>query len=94
MEIYSKLSAANCWCLILMFSPGTWTFAVVGSMSFEAAAALNSAKMGLQLDFQADDSARTATTMTDDLTHKIINWASQMLVARPLCHQGRSGMPI
>jgi hypothetical protein len=75
MEICSKSPAADCWCSIVMFSPGSRTLAVIGSMSFAGAAALNSAKMGLQLNVQRSPHT---TPMTDDLTRKIINWASQI----------------
>src|ERR1700748_2755922 len=61
-----------------MFSPGRRMFAGIGSMSFEGAAALYSAKMGLQLNVQCRPLRPHATPMTDDLTRKIINWASQI----------------
>src|SRR6476646_4084704 len=61
-----------------MFSPGRRMSALIGSMSSEGAAALNSAKMDLQLNVQSHSFGPHATPMTDDLTRKIINWASQI----------------
>ena len=78
MEICSASPAADRWCSILMSSPGRWTLAVAGSRSFAGAVALNSAKMHLQLRVEALSLRPHATLMTDDLTHKIINWASQI----------------
>jgi hypothetical protein len=39
---------------------------------------LNSAKIDPQLSIRGRLLARIATLMTDDLTHKIINWAGQI----------------